>query len=380
MRLVRRMMCLGCVLTAMATVSAAQVPSESKPFPSEETMKEWLRGRDLRLLAWGAHDALVSGDMSLVPDLLRVASAWEKVSPEPGQGYTPEERDRLDAMAAVLDALIQMNVKVPPETLRALGPQFPSGVSVLLARMPQEEAIPLSLEFYRTLGYDAPALRYVSAALLALHPPEEFAGELLSQIWVHVGVDVVSPGKPAGGGASVGDCFGEERKEREGWPLTGQYSLSAGQYAAQPESGRVEIIGGIDPIYATRQLSSRFVPHDCAANAGVYLSPEASRRLVAEMLGTKPEAIGWETEGTTKITYESEAQFKRDLLAYIDDKQKKFQETAEALEAKDLLRASQLMQSFPRLAVVLRDWREPREGRLPTDANVPANVEIKEDY
>ncbi len=74
----------------------------------------------------------------------------------------------------------------------------------------------------------------------------------------------------------------------------------------------------------------------------VILGPEERRRLIAELLGAKPEEIPWETSGETTIWYETMEQFRIDLLAFVAEQEQKYRETAEALEARDLLAGSEL--------------------------------------
>jgi len=56
------------------TNSQAQTPARADGFPSENTLQSWLAGGDPRLVAWGAHDALVTRDRNLIPNLLTLAA------------------------------------------------------------------------------------------------------------------------------------------------------------------------------------------------------------------------------------------------------------------------------------------------------------------
>jgi hypothetical protein len=136
-----------------------------------------------------------------------------------------QEEER-DTMMAVLDALIQMHVPLPAETLRNLAPDFANAVGIFLSHMPLQKSIPLSFEFYRSLPEEAYALRYVSAALLALHPPNGFAADLLANTKVHATISVILPGGDGfgfGGGGSYGTGM---EPPRDGWPMIGVYRLS----------------------------------------------------------------------------------------------------------------------------------------------------------
>ena len=123
-------------------------------------------------------------------------------------------------MAAVLDTLIQINVPVPADSLRALAPDFGNAVAVLLSRMPAVEAGPVSFDLYRRHTDHRYTLQYVSAALLALHPVPGFAADLLANIKVEAIVTATAPGSEEyGGSGSSGSCGPSSEAPRKGWPV-----------------------------------------------------------------------------------------------------------------------------------------------------------------
>jgi len=302
MTLLRRSVCNAYLAATLAACSLAQTPSPAAKFPPEKTMRSWLLSEEPRLVAWGAHDALVARDRNLIPDLLVLASRWQPLSQRPSdslhaKGLSPEQKDERDAMAAVLDALIQMKSPVPADTLRSLAPDFGNEVAVLLSRMPTEEAAPLSFDLYRLPAEHTYGLQYVSAALLALHPVPGFAADLLANISVRAKVYAVLPGEGGFGGGSASDCFSEYQIPRKNWPVTGQYTLSQHE-----GDGAILLVAGIDPIYATREQSTHYLGGSCSI-PGVHLGPEQRRRLIAEMLSTSPEEIAWQTSLETRIEF-----------------------------------------------------------------------------
>jgi hypothetical protein len=205
MTLFPSVLCIGGLAGTIAAATPAQTVSTTDGSPSEKTMQSWLISKDPRLVAWGAHDALLANDQALVPHLLSLASQWQPLSQQTSDtpdsiGFSAEQIDERDAMGAVLDGLIQMNVRVPAETLRVLAGDFGNEVAVFLSRMPPEEAVPLGLDFYRSLAKHSYGLQYVSASLLAVHPVPGFAGDLLSKISVRATVNVVFPGAGQMGG------------------------------------------------------------------------------------------------------------------------------------------------------------------------------------
>src|SRR5580658_8152666 len=119
----------ACLAAGLAACSLAQAPSPAAKLPPEKTVRSWLLSEEPRLVAWGAHYALVERNRRLIPDLLNLASRWQPLSQRASQGssqrtsqqtsggldgsfniegQSSEETDERDAMAAVVDALIQM--------------------------------------------------------------------------------------------------------------------------------------------------------------------------------------------------------------------------------------------------------------------------------
>jgi hypothetical protein len=273
-------------------------------------------------------------------------------------------------MAAVLDALIQLNAPVPADTLRNLAPDFESAVAVLLARMPIGESGPLSLDFYHSPPKPDSPLQYVSAALQALHPGSDFAGELFADINVQATVSVILPGGDRLGRGFGGSCASFSEPDRYDWPLTGRYELSGVR-----SEGASVIVTGIDSIYVTRVESTRYLGNGCGMSGGLYLGPEQRRRLIAEMLNVSPEEIPWETNPQTTIEFGSREQFNGALLAFVQEQQHMYRATAEALEARKLLAPSEVLHSLPLLKLNLSDERAEVAAPLPKDANLPDRVE-----
>src|SRR5579863_8511946 len=205
---------VACLMLSLTTWAAAQTHSTVQQFPPEAKIEEWLLSNNPQLVAWGARDVLVSYNGALTADLLNLAKEWQPLTREIAADGTAiqlsaEQVNQRDAMATVLDALIQMDVPVSGETLRTLAPDFPNAVAILLSRMSTEEAEPLALDFYHSPQQHGYGLQYVSAAMLAQHPPSGFASDLLASIKVHADVYIVLPdsGVRGGGGSCSGACW-----------------------------------------------------------------------------------------------------------------------------------------------------------------------------
>jgi hypothetical protein len=368
-----RLLLVGWIAVIAATAGRGQTATESGALPSKKTIQGWLHSGDPRLVAWGAHDALVMREASLAPDLLALASEWQALSTRSSEDSRPEklseeQKERRDAMAAVLDTLIQMNVAVPADTLRNLAPDFGNHVAILLARMPSAESESTRLEFFHSPPGDASGLQYVSAALLALHPPAGFAGELLAGITVQARIVVLLPNSDGIGFGHASDCFGVSEEPREYWPMVGRYALSK-----EKSDGSSTVVGGIDPIYFTRTESTRYLQNTCGVS--VYLGAEARKRLIAEMLGVAPDDISWQTQTQTSIAFQSLEQFQIDLLAFVAEQQQMYRATAEDLEARNLLGRGGVSESLPRLELKILDFRGEGAQPIAKDENLPARVE-----
>lgn len=374
MAFLHRLLCLGFISAAIAARGLAQTTPESDPSPSEKTIRAWLRSGEPQLVAWAARDLLTSGDPGLIPDLLSVASQWQTLSPQTySEGsnlprLSPEQEQQRDAMATVVDTLIQMKAAVPGNTLLNLAPDFGNAVAVLLSRMPVDEGVPLAFDFYRTKDNHAYGLQYVSAALLALYPPPGFAADLLANTNVHATVFVIMPGSGGMGMGSSGDCAFTSNDSQDGWPQIGQYLLSK-----EKSEGAVLLVAGTDPIYAVRREKSHYTGDPCSF---VTLGPNQRLRLVAEMLGDPPERIPWQTDLVVNIEFQSIEQFNVDLLAFVEEQQQMYRATAGALEFRGVLETWETQQSLPRLHLSLDDERGKGAEPISKDAiHLPDRVE-----
>ncbi len=373
MTVAARVIVLGCLSFALAAGAAAQVRPSGHKLPSEATIEGWLLSDDPRLVAWGAYDVLLSRNEALTPDLLNLAMEWQPLTQEsaadgiPAQ-LSPVQLNHRDAMAAVLDAIIQMDVPVPPETLRALAPDFPNAVAILLGRMDREDAEPLALDLYHSPPQSALGLQYVSAAMLAQHPPSGFAADLLAGIEVGANILIVLPDSPPFGFGTSG-CFAcrmQTKLPRGNWPPIGQYSLSM----EKGDRSRL-LVSGIDPIYAKRNESDTY-RDPCGEPS---LGPDQRQRLIAEMLDVSPDTIPWKTHPSTAIVFQSDAQFSLDLLRFIGEEKQKYRQTALALVAHGVMTNGEVEQYSPKLELYTHDMRGSGSSPLPKIAPLPANVE-----
>ena len=357
---------VACFILLSAEFSVAQRPQASS---TQQSIESLLASDDPRLVAWGAHNALLANRRDLSPELLSLAAQWQPIvlkDPDAwdAEDALPQEQlDRRDAMQAVLDALIQMQVPVPAETVRTIAADFGHDAAVLLSRMPAEQALPLARELYESLPRNPP-LRYIAAAMLAQHPPPGFAAELLREIDVYAYVYVQTPGtEELSGAVSQGDCMEHGTgKARKDWPLTGQYMLRSGfSLNVSQKREAMLLVGGIDPIYATREESGYYYVDRCGRAFGVGLGGEESRKLLAEMLGTSPDALGWPAKFDLNMDFRSTQRFQAELEAFIAKEQARYRATATALVARNLMTSAEAANSLPMITLWVTDWRQNRD-------------------
>jgi hypothetical protein len=335
----------------------------------------WPSSVDARMVAWEAHDAVAQGDGSKIPEFLNLAKQWaapaqpqtgraqiDPVSESDGTRRTAqvaERRDREDAMAAVLDALIEMQVAVPAQTLRGLAPEFGNYVAVLLTRMPEGEREALGFEFYLGQAENGSGLQYVSAALLAQRPVQGFVADLISNVEVRATVDVVLPGGLTGGSGRSGCGSGFGGSDKSSWPMIGQYQLSD-----KREDGDILLVDGNVPVYASRFEAPQYI----GAPSTVYLGPEERMGFVAEMLGISAAEIPWKTWVTTTIEFESNQQVERALRDFVEQQREMQRDTVAALETHGLLTAAEAKTALPQLELTVNDMRgEEAEGAAEAD-------------
>jgi hypothetical protein len=341
--------------------------------PPQNRIQDLLHSGDPQSVAWGAHYALASKDQALFSDLASLADDWQSLphstTDERPAPLSSDQLDQRDAVAAVLDALIQLHAPLPADTLRRLAPDFPNDVAIFLSRMPLAESQSLSFDLYRSEIKNEHSLRYVSAALQAQNPLPGFAADLFSGIRVRATIFVVAPGAgPFGTGGGGHDCgvFSSAEARRQ-WPAFGVYGFS---HEKSKDSFRV--VTGIHPVYAKRTQTTRYQADSCAFM--VSLGPDQRRSLLAQMLNVSPDTISWKTETVENIEFKSEAQFSTDLLRFISTQQDELRATAADLVSKGLITPAGLEDSLPQLDLHVNDMRGAGYSPLAQLSSLPPHV------
>lgn len=282
-----RLRLLVAAFFATVAIAFAQRPSavDLEQLSSADALAlapDWLRHGDPQQRAWAAYWIERDRQEEEVPQLLDALASYQASTQAGSSGWSDED----SALLAVLDALIQLNADVSPDSAEALYAKFPVQALILLARSPEDARDAL----LRILDETQSRIDWLAAAdLLATDPPAGFAARLLKQISIHATIQVLSPGQGelgSGWGSSCGESLGDG--PRRDWPSVGAYRLAAHQSASSEL-----LAAGENPVYLIRTLSRdyRLAAHssqDCADQLHVTLS-DLSRDLIGQLLVMKKD-------------------------------------------------------------------------------------------
>jgi hypothetical protein len=361
----------------------AQTPEAYAGTPTAERITAWLKSDIGRDRAWGAYYAAQTKDASLLPELVGMAEQWEVLPTHvypylpPYRAETkmvPEQVDRLDAMTAVLDAVILLDGRISAQGLLKLQGDFPAQTEVLLSRMPEPEVEPTLLTMVHDTDRWHQEQRHVAAALLAREqkPPAGFVASLMHGADVGGMVLVYIPGL-TGSSVSGGGCEADiaiVRPQDFDWPQVGQYSLRTNIDVLYATSYRIAGRIQVARIEGTRTIS---YPH-CYQIGD--LNTRARLQIVAELLGR--DSLDIQTDETTTIFAASTAEYERKLREFVAQEEQKFLTVETQLQAKGLVTADEIARgdAKPHLHLMPQDLRAPKDTKfaLPSidfhDANI----------
>lgn len=222
----------------------------SENVKSDETNKhlpEWLESSDPRQVAWAAHYILRDRETKAIPLLLAYVHKHGfdpvfEANADLTRQYWPEVKHALDAMSAVLDALIVFRARVPAEDLLQVAQPLPDETLILgLLPEPQEKVLQF---FYATGGMAlrqpnapyfvarrAPAssgeiMRWVAAGnVFVKQDSREFARELIDHFVLVLHFSVIPENALAMGSGGCGADSTPATKPEAGWPQRAAYGL-----------------------------------------------------------------------------------------------------------------------------------------------------------
>jgi hypothetical protein len=369
---------LVALLSALPLASAQAQTDSAAIVQSQENQSAglaatWLGSSDARTRAWGAYLALRDRRRELLPQLIVLAEAY----PVKSGRLSPTERDDHDAMLGVLDAIIQMDGKVPPELAAKLYTEFPVQAVIFLARgrpatsdflldifQKENSEMAVAATSARTLAWLA------AGDLLMGLRPRGFAAAILGGLTVHAGIRVVDEGSVAGLGPGIGgSCSGPVFPYQwAGWPLVGNYSFA----------GKILLAGGADPLFYARTVTGASRSADGGElTCGLRLDPDELREhLLAGLAGESASNPSVQSSVETTITWGNDDQYLRDLHAFINRQQVLFDKLSRKLMDEGLISAEERVSARPSLQVRISDERGKKPSSLPVIQDTASNVNI----
>lgn len=335
-----------------------------------------LRHSEPRLVALGAWEMLDRQDDTYIPLLLKMVERWD-----PAQRHGVENEDAYDAMAVILDVLIQRNQAVSPAGVTAIADAFPDQALILAARLPMEDAEPILFSWYQAgerprntgspqdFGIRQMKAR-VAAMILVANRPADIAAGLVADSEERLAVSVPNSGaqgvdrclmqcdpKPA--------CVAETADEpRMGWPPIHRYVIEEDAPWAEDAAPLLVAAGG-------NRITYRRVPAEVRLDACYFpdpLGPLTRHRLLAEMLQVNDESMPWSAQMNLTVPWMDDREFLNRLTDQIHLGETRLRATVSALFQKGLLTKSQMAMTRPRFTVLLFDDRQPAQ---PAHAALP---------
>jgi hypothetical protein len=214
---------------------------------SKQHLAEWLESSDPRQAAWAAHYILRDRETNAIPHLLAYVHKHGfdpvfEANADLTRQYWPEAKRALDAMSAVLDALIVLRVRVPAEDLLQVAQSLPDEV-LILGLLPERQEKVLQF-FYATGGMKlrppnepySPArrdpassgeiMRWVAAGnVFVQQGSREFARELIAHFVLVLHFSVIPENSGSVGNMNCGAASTLAGKPEVGWPEHAVYGL-----------------------------------------------------------------------------------------------------------------------------------------------------------
>jgi hypothetical protein len=339
---------------AQQTDPAAIVESQDQA--NAQLATQWLHGTDPRTQAWGAYLVLRDRHVDLTSDLAALLSAY----PANGDPLSLGDKDRHDAMLAVLDALIQLPADAPGhadtrgQDAIKIYPEFPVQSFLLMQRSRAGGSEPLLMDIFKTEEKRTGAWLAAGNMLVkANHPP--FASALLDSMTVHALVTVTTPGDSRMGRGIGGSCLGAgPGQPKSGWPQVGNY-----HFTACTNAGQAILAHGVDPVCYIRSVDAVYGPTNDGPCSGYPMRDLARQHYISTMLLAPVDAPPIKSEVEFEIRWQNDDTYRKELAAFIDRERKVFEEIAHKLGASE---------ARPKLAIEIWDQRSAKTPLPEMDA------------
>jgi hypothetical protein len=355
---------------------ASQDPFNFTATPSKTEVRQWLQSEDPRLIAWGAHAVIEKKLSDLLPDLERVLDRWEQTREQ-----KPWDMDHLDAVSALLDAVIQMNGTLPAGAIKLAmdGGQYgylDAPLVVLLLRLPTEEAEPVWEKIIFT-GDIRGGTQRVAADVLSRNPPPGFAAKLIGGLTEFGQVTVADSGIRTGRGSSPWGgygCASGLKDARTDWPKIGVYAL----LDIPTKSGSALLVDGADPIYVTRlvitvdQYSQIYLCSSYGLSSFSGLTDERRLRIIGRLLNGSAGEMPLDLSPELYIEFRDEKTYRAQMDTFVRKQLAQFAFVEQRLTERKLMTSDERRTVTVRLQIAVSDCRKVPKRPLPTLGFGPA--------
>jgi hypothetical protein len=276
------------------------------------------------------------------------------------------DKDRHDAILAVLDALIQLhsdaparanasaNSGVPSQDVIKIYPEFPVQSLLLMQRGWIGRSAPLLMEIFKT-EQDRPGAWLAAGNMLAQPNNRVFAAALLDSMTVHALVKVTTPGERPMGRGIAGDCMGPAPgQSKGGWPQVGNY-----HFTACSKAGQGVLAPGADPVCYIRSVDAVYGPTGDAGCSGYPMPNLARQHYISTLLRTPVDTPPIKSELEFEISWRDDDAYRKELSGFLEQQQRAFEETARRLGAPE---------ARPKLAIEIWDQRSVKTPLPDIDA------------
>lgn len=306
---------------------------------------------------------------ALLPDLDRVIDAWEQ-----SRGKKSWDLDHLNAIRALLDAVIQMNGTLSAGTIqRAMdGDQrghLEAPLMLLLLRLPATEANPVWEKVIFTGDIRDGASR-VAAGVLSRNPPPGFAARLVGSLVEFGRVTVADPDVKWGRMESPWGGFGCSglNTPNISWPKIGVYAL----LDTPTKSGSALLIDGIDTIYVTRlvvtidQISQIYVCSSYGLTGFTGLTDERRLRIVERLLDGSAGQMPLNLRPELNIEFRDVKTYRAQTDAFVQKQLAQFASVTQQLSQRGLMTDDEYRTTTLHFQIAISDLRKLRKPPLPT--------------
>ncbi|MFZ0818487.1 MAG: hypothetical protein WAM91_00340 [Candidatus Acidiferrales bacterium] len=343
---------------------------------SAQLAASWLHASDPRLQAWGAYFVLRDRLKDLSPDLIALLSAHQVVEKD----YNSPDNDQHDAIVAVLDALIQLDLKVPVSEAARLYPEFPAETLLLLSKFnsADDSTEPEVTEALLHIFESEPSSSngwLAAGDLLASRRAPGFAALVLKGMVIHLDVGVWTPNQIGGFGSGSSCCGGIFSHEpKKGWPEVGNYELF--DCGTPGRESATMLAGGKDPAYYVRTVDALY-GYGSAGSCGCRADRKLIRQHFLEtLLGDDDENIPVKATVSRGIEWHDGATFVSEILGFIQTQRDAIAQVVKELEDNLLLTSDEAAVAMPRIEIQINDYRDGDKTPLPPLPNLGANISV----